>query len=741
VRSDILNRKAESSKKESGVSLSLLTACSLFSLFSLVALAILVVTYNSSQLVVDNERQLLEKQSGTISDLVLEDHIHSLEQFIGFLSEEISLQNKKQGDDLDEIIQAAFFTQKENTVNFIAYLASDGKLVSEINTELFAFPKIRKHIKQAFPGENSWFWAMENMPSKNPPAVLLYYKEPILDKVTGRLDGYLVGGIFLNENISLVRQIRDRTGAVMTSLLVADRVLVSDADEATKIETNSSNSDPVTNSSESQSGHLFSNPILLTYFPDANISIQSVFPRVAENSLDDLYLISAVWGLILILLLSVFSVLVARTLFLKPLMELITYARKVERREAHPELTSSSIVEFNEVGRNLKSVLSALQESEKRFEDFANVTSDSIWETDAEHRYTFVSRNGAIEIQLLESKILGKTRWGLEGVDASDEIWLAHRAQIEKRLPFKNFIFQREDDQGNISYRSTSGKPIFDASGEFIGYRGTSSNITTEIESQLEAEKIQNQLRQSQKLEVVGQLTGGIAHDFNNLLAVVIGNIELVMEKGTLSKSDEKILSDAMRGAEKGAALTHQLLAYSRQQTLQPAVVSPCEVIVGIESLLRRVLEERINFELLLGDNWSIKIDPNELENALMNLVVNARDAIKGSGTISIETFDIEIDEAYATSIHGFTAGNYVCVVVRDTGCGIPNDVKEHVFEPFFTTKEVGMGSGLGLSMVFGFAHQSGGHVSIDSEIDKGTSVKLFLPHAASDNGAKQLET
>ncbi|MEH6477926.1 MAG: ATP-binding protein, partial [Sneathiella sp.] len=371
---------------------------------------------------------------------------------------------------------------------------------------------------------------------------------------------------------------------------------------------------------------------------------------------------------------------------------------------------------------------SALQDSEKRFEDFASVTSDSIWETDIDNRYTFVSRQNDPNRNETISNILGKTRREIIGADSDADLWEAHSELIRQRLPFKNFIFERAGEDGEIIFRSTSGKPMFDDQDRFLGYRGTSSDITAEIKSQREAEKIQNQLRQSQKLEVVGQLTGGIAHDFNNLLAVVIGNLELFMEKEGLDDLGKKMLSDAMRSAEKGAALTHQLLAYSRQQALQPAIVRPRDVILGVESLLKRAIGESIELKIALEDQRSILVDPNELENALMNLVVNARDALEGTGSITIESFDIEIDEEYAATYHGFDKGNYACIVVTDTGSGIPKSVQDRVFEPFFTTKEVGEGSGLGLSMVFGFVNQSGGNITIYSEENKGTSIKLFLP-------------
>ncbi|MEH6494314.1 MAG: ATP-binding protein, partial [Pseudomonas marincola] len=606
--------------------------------------------------------------------------------------------------------------------------SADGTLISDVDTELYPFPEIEEHIKQSEAGDSKWFWALGPNKSEGTRTLLIYYKQQLLDRATGRLEGYLVGGLFLNDNGLLVEEIRQKTGAVATSLLHDDDVLAwhrEDLIHSWEAQDAGDEPHPVV---DNQYEFFISKQILADYFPDAGFRVHSILPITYKDKLDQLNLISALLGLALISGLSVGSIFFGQVIIIRPLKKLIGYARKVEKREPDPKLPVSIIREFNEVGRNLERVLSALQDSEKRFEDFASVTSDSIWETDIDNRYTFVSRQNDPNRNETISNILGKTRREIIGADSDADLWEAHSELIRQRLPFKNFIFERAGEDGEIIFRSTSGKPMFDDQDRFLGYRGTSSDITAEIKSQREAEKIQNQLRQSQKLEVVGQLTGGIAHDFNNLLAVVIGNLELFMEKEGLDDLGKKMLSDAMRSAEKGAALTHQLLAYSRQQALQPAIVRPRDVILGVESLLKRAIGESIELKIALEDQRSILVDPNELENALMNLVVNARDALEGTGSITIESFDIEIDEEYAATYHGFDKGNYACIVVTDTGSGIPKSVQDRVFEPFFTTKEVGEGSGLGLSMVFGFVNQSGGNITIYSEENKGTSIKLFLP-------------
>jgi PAS domain S-box-containing protein len=235
-------------------------------------------------------------------------------------------------------------------------------------------------------------------------------------------------------------------------------------------------------------------------------------------------------------------------------------------------------------------------------------------------------------------------------------------------------------------------------------------------------------LRQAQKMEAVGQLTGGIAHDFNNLLQGITGSLNLIQKRiaqGRLAELD-RYISGAMASAGRAAALTHRLLAFSRRQPLNPRAVRANPLVSSMEDLLRRTLGERIDFKLeLAADPWPTMCDPNQLENAILNLVINARDAMPDGGRLTIETRNASID---STRHQGQSAGDYVCISVADTGTGMSADTIGKAFEPFFTTKPIGQGTGLGLSMIYGFVRQSGGFVDIDSELGVGTTVLLYLP-------------
>jgi signal transduction histidine kinase len=242
-----------------------------------------------------------------------------------------------------------------------------------------------------------------------------------------------------------------------------------------------------------------------------------------------------------------------------------------------------------------------------------------------------------------------------------------------------------------------------------------------------EREAAEAQLRQVQKMEAVGQLTGGIAHDFNNMLAVVVGGIDLALRRLNGPRREVMMhLNNAMEGATRAAALTRRLLSFARSEPLLPERVDSTDLIGGMSDLLDRTLGERIRIEVdLNGDAWPIYVDPHQLENAIVNLAVNARDAMEGEGLMRIATENVSLA---ANEVGDIRAGDYVKISVTDTGCGMPPEVLERAFEPFFTTKPVGKGTGLGLSQIFGFAHQSGGEVGIESQVGRGTTVSIYLP-------------
>jgi len=245
------------------------------------------------------------------------------------------------------------------------------------------------------------------------------------------------------------------------------------------------------------------------------------------------------------------------------------------------------------------------------------------------------------------------------------------------------------------------------------------------------------QLRQAQRMKAIGQLTGGIAHDFNNLLTVMMGGIELASEEVAVDSIGADGLDVAMGAAKRGASLTHRLLAFSRKQQLRPRAISVDNLLHGMTDLLTRTLGEPIDIGVRADAGlWSCHVDPSQLENVILNLSINARDAMPEGGALGLAARNVQVDEADCEEREGLVPGDYVAIEVTDTGTGMTEEAIRRAFEPFFTTKQLGKGSGLGLSMVYGFAKQSDGHVEIESRPGAGTTVRLLLPRATADQGA-----
>jgi PAS domain S-box-containing protein len=290
----------------------------------------------------------------------------------------------------------------------------------------------------------------------------------------------------------------------------------------------------------------------------------------------------------------------------------------------------------------------------------------------------------------------------------------------------------RKRKDGSRFWASVVIDRITDEAGNLVGFAKVTRDVTERKKAQDELKHVQEQLLASQKLEAVGQLSGGIAHDFNNLLMIVLGNIETAERnirhvEGNVNL--QRALANAKRGAQRAAALTSRLLAFSRRQALDPTPINLNNFLNGLQEFLQRTLGERIDIQTVGSAGlWQIEADVNHLESAIINLGINARDAMPDGGKLTVEAVNVSADEDYCRMNPELSPGQYVIVCVTDTGTGMTADVLNHAFEPFFTTKEPGQGTGLGLSQVYGFVKQSGGHVKIYSEVGQGSSIRMYFP-------------
>ena len=290
---------------------------------------------------------------------------------------------------------------------------------------------------------------------------------------------------------------------------------------------------------------------------------------------------------------------------------------------------------------------------------------------------------------------------------------------------------------GSRFWSSVTVSPLRDPTGRLVGFAKVTRDVTERREQQLALDQARAALAQSKKMEALGQLSGGVAHDFNNLLHVIINCIEILQRRLPALDSESRSFLDMIkRSASRAASLTQRMLAFSRQQPLEPRPINPNKLVSGMVDLLQRALGESVELETVLGGGtWAVSADANQLESAMLNLAINARDAMPNGGKLTIETTNAFLDETYAAVNAEVKHGQYAMIAVSDTGVGMTEEVRAKAFDPFFTTKESGQGTGLGLSQVYGFIKQSGGHVKIYSEPGHGTTVKLYLPRLVGAEG------
>ena len=366
-----------------------------------------------------------------------------------------------------------------------------------------------------------------------------------------------------------------------------------------------------------------------------------------------------------------------------------------------------------------------IRESEKRFQLLSKATNDAIWDWDLLTNELWWSDSFAtlfgIDTQSKKPSIEGWEK-RIHPDDRNRVINNLERAiETQQQSWSDNYKFQRQD--GDYADVIDRGYVIYNNANEAIRMVGGITDITDRLE-------IEEKLRQSQRLEAVGQLTGGVAHDFNNLLTVIVGNAEIITES---LASDSKLrgLSEMIQeAADRGAELIRSLLAFSRKQALDPKHIDANQLLTNFQGLLSRSIGETIQLELALEPElWLAQVDPGQLENALLNLAINARDAMPSGGRLLIETLNVSLSEDYGSQ-HDVTPGDYVIIGVSDSGVGIAPENLDKVFEPFYTTKSKDKGTGLGLAMVYGFARQSYGHINVYSEVGQGTTIRLYLPRS-----------
>ena len=376
----------------------------------------------------------------------------------------------------------------------------------------------------------------------------------------------------------------------------------------------------------------------------------------------------------------------------------------------------------------------ALRRSEEKYRTILENIEEGYFEVDVAGNFTLVNDP---ECQLLgypKEELIGMNDRQYTDAENARRLYEVFNRVYRTGEPVNQLDIEVIRKDGKKRFIEISVSLIKDSVGQPTGFRGIGRDITERKRAEKEMAALQEQLRQSQKMEAIGQLAGGVAHDFNNLLTVIHGYSELILTSLDENSRLRQDVREIIHASERAASLTRQLLAFSRKLVLQPKVLDLNAHVSDMDKMLRRMIGENIELMTLLAkDLGRTKADPGQIEQVILNLAVNARDAMLNGGKLTIETANIELDENYARFHIGVTPGHYVMLSVSDTGVGIAREVKERIFEPFFTTKEKGKGTGLGLSTVFGIIQQSGGNIWVYSEPGLGTTFKIYLPRIEED--------
>jgi PAS domain S-box-containing protein len=376
-----------------------------------------------------------------------------------------------------------------------------------------------------------------------------------------------------------------------------------------------------------------------------------------------------------------------------------------------------------------RSVEDALRHSEERYRRIVDTMNEGVWMLDQSARTSYVNHQMAEMLGYAVPELLGR--------EVFDFLDPATRLEAEpnfgRRAPRLkeqyDFRFRRQDGSDLWAIFTTS--PLLDEQGQFIGTLGVVTDITERRRAEGERQRLETQLFQAQKMESIGTLAGGVAHDFNNLLTAILGNTQLLRRRMQMEPKLQGFLADIESAAQRASALTQQLLAFSRRQHLKRVTINLNELLSNFIKMLQRIIGEDVEVRLHVAPSLApVYVDPAQIEQVVMNLAVNARDAMPGGGQLLIETHHVMLDEAYCQQRPWAKPGPYVQLIVSDTGCGMDAETRQHIFEPFFTTKELGKGTGLGLSVVYGIIKQHDALIHVYSEVGQGSAFKLYFPVA-----------
>ena len=487
--------------------------------------------------------------------------------------------------------------------------------------------------------------------------------------------------------------------------------------------------------------------------PDGRLSVvyvNAAFERIFGIRAEDLYRSDAIWAEILHPA-DRERVVSAHTAFLSGQTDTYNVEYRIARRDGSLRWVWAHGISTRDAHGNVQRLIGLTQDITERKQAEEALAADrdllralldhlpdAVYLKDTEGRFVACNAaNARLQGAASPDDVVGKTAFDLDPPELAERYRAADLEVMQSGLPLVNYEEPIVDAAGETRWFSTTKVPRRDGQGNIVGVTVISRDITDRKRAEQDSERLQAQLLQAQKMEAIGRLTAGIAHDFNNQLTVINGFAELLKSQLLPDERAKRHMDKIIAAGLRATGLVSKLMAFSRKQALQPRVMDLNEVVAGVDAMLHHIIGEDVAVETLLAsDLRPVKVDPSQMEQAIVNLAVNARDAMPDGGRLTVETRNVSVPDECAASGDAMPAGEYVRLTVSDTGCGMSEEATAHLFEPFFTTKPVGQGTGLGLPTVYGIVRQSGGYVEVASAAGRGTTVAIYLPHADSPGDA-----
>ncbi len=687
----------------------------------LVSTIFVITSYRSTRVTLEDELARSFDFHNRIAEHALMDILENASRSISNLTEQFSLGQQDldwNSRELKNQLEAYLLGADGSYVDLLAFIKTDGTLAFDLSSPLST------HSGAMFENylienttQNEWQLVVPDLADTSTVALLSI--QPVINSAYGRVTGHIIFGISLNQNMLVVNELKRISAVEGIKIIFQDQVLAS-----TNITPLIDGKSTYISQTKNIRFDKFGKPLAIRSYLKNSVALKI-------NS--DFYFNFSIF-LFVTSIASIFAFILTRRITTTGISQLVRYARAVGDKEQVTHLNPGSITEFNTLGKSLEdmatSVLTsaqALRESKEHTDMLLDSTAEAIYGLDLNGNCTFA--NPAC-IQMLgyqnNGELLGQNMHSLihhshnDGTPYPVEDCHIYRAiKTRKNIHIDSEVLWRSD--GSSFQAEYWSHPIY-LDGKPNGAVVTFLDIS-------ERRQTETALRRAQKMDAVGQMAGGIAHDFNNILGIILGNLDLLKQQ--LKGDDDAIerIDKIRKSADRATVLVKQMLIFSRQHPDEVKTININDTITEMDSLINRSITPEVEVVREFADNlWLTSVDPGDFHDALLNLILNARDAMAGPGRLIIETKNNFLDSTYCAKNPDVTPGEHVQLTITDTGSGIPKEEQEKVFEPFFTTKEVGKGTGLGMSMVFGFVKRASGHIKLYSEVGMGTTFKLFFP-------------